>query len=89
MVEVDDGVFAPEAGLEFFAGDDLAGLLEEGGEDLEGLALELDAEAGFPELSGLQIDLIEAEAESRVGNLARHFNTKSSPLRLYHLVGIR
>jgi hypothetical protein len=84
VVEVDDGVFAPETGLEFFAGYYLAGLLKESSEDLEGLALELDAESGFPELSGLQIDLVETEAESRIGNLARHFNTKSSRSRLYH-----
>ena len=72
VVEIDDCVFSPETGLQFFAGDDLSGAFEEGGEDLEGLALKLDAEAGLPQFSTLQIDLVEAEAKSRVGNLARH-----------------
>jgi hypothetical protein len=78
VVEVDYGVFTPEACLEFFAGDDLAGLFQEGGEDLEGLPLQLDAEACFPELPCLQIDLIEPEAEPRVANLAHHFNPQAS-----------
>jgi hypothetical protein len=80
VVEVDDGIFAPEAGLEFFAGDNLAGFFQESGENFEGLALELDAKACLPELSCLQIDLIESEAEPRVANLARHFNPKPSPI---------
>ena len=78
MVEVDHGVFAPEAGLELFAGDDLAWTLEESGEDFEGLALQFDAEAGFPEFSALQIDLVKPEAEPCVRNLARHLNSVTS-----------
>ena len=38
VVEVDDGVAAPEAELEVVAGDDLSGALEERGENFEGLA---------------------------------------------------
>jgi hypothetical protein len=87
VVEVDDGVFAPEAGLEFFTGDDLSGLLEQGREDLEGLALEFDPEACLPKLSGLEIDLVESEAESRIGNLACHFTAKASRTKLYHYLG--
>jgi hypothetical protein len=86
VVEVDDGVFAPEALLEFFAGDDLSGAFEEGGEDFEGLGLELDAEAGFPDFAGLEIDLVEAEGEPGIGGRiaggADHVLPRTSRFRL-------
>ncbi len=72
VVEVDDGIFAPEAGLEIFPGYDLAGLLEQGRKDFKRLALQLDAEAGFPELACLDINLVQPKTEPRVSNLARH-----------------
>ena len=64
VVEVDGGVFAPETELEVFAGDDFAGFLEECSEDFEGLALDLDASARFPQFFCLQVGFEEAEADS-------------------------
>ncbi len=53
VVEVDDGVLAPETELEVLPGDDLAGMFEQGDEDLEGLALDLDPSARLPEFTTL------------------------------------
>jgi len=64
VVEVDGGVFAPEAELEFFAGDDFAGAFEEGGQDFEGLALDLNSLADFPELAALEVCFEETEGNS-------------------------
>ena len=68
VVEVDDGVAAPEAELEVVAGDDLAGALEERGEDFEGLALQLNPKTSLPEFSAIEVHLKESEGEFRIGD---------------------
>ena len=65
VLEVDDRVFAPDTELKIFPGDDLAGVLEEHREHLEGLALNFDSLASLPQLSGLQISLKETEKDPR------------------------
>ena len=52
VLEVDEGAVGPELAADGFAGEDLAGALEQHGEDLEGLRVELDAEALAAEFSG-------------------------------------
>ena len=64
MVEVDGGVFAPEAELQVLAGDDFAGVLQEGRQDFEWLALDLDAFACLPEFAGLEVSFEETEGNS-------------------------
>ena len=78
VVEVDDGVTTPEAELEVFAGDDLSGALEERGENLKGLRLQLDAETGLPEFAALEVHLEEPEGEFRVGDGGRHCAKRTS-----------
>ena len=63
MIEVDEGVGWPEAVAELFAGDDLAGFLEEQGKDLEGLVLELDSDAVLAEFAGAEVELEAREAQ--------------------------
>jgi len=70
MLEINEGVFGPEALLELLAGDDETGLLEENGEDLEGAILELETDAGFAEFAGEQIGFVGAEADDG-GKLGR------------------
>jgi hypothetical protein len=81
VVEVDGGVFAPEAELEVFAGDNFAGLLQKSREDFEGLALDLDAPARFPQFFCLQVGFEEAEADSCGG--CGHFLVLSSQLSVF------
>ena len=72
VVEVDESVGLPEAGAQVVAGNDLAGGLEEEGQDLEGLLLEFDAQAVAAKLSGAQVELEYAEAAGsgiRVGSV--------------------
>ena len=64
VVEVYGGVFAPETELEFFTRDDFSGVLEEGGQDFEGLALNLDSFASLPEFTALKVGFEEAERNS-------------------------
>jgi hypothetical protein len=84
MVEIHDRISAPEAILQLLTGDDLAGPLQQGSKDLEWLALELNPEACFPKLTGLQIRFEQPESDfstcSRGGHLhgfprALHFTT--------------
>ncbi len=70
VLEIDEGVFGPQAFLELLAGDDEAGVFKEDGENLEGTILELEADAGFAEFAGEQIGLVGAETDER-GKLGR------------------
>ena len=53
MVKIAEAFFGPDEFVEFFAGDDLARALEQCDQDLEGLVLEFQADAVFPQLAGL------------------------------------
>jgi len=64
VVEVDEGV-GPEALLEFFASDDLAGALQQNGEYLEGLTGELEFDAIFAQFSCFQFNRVEPEPNDR------------------------
>jgi|SRR5882757_2560553 len=64
VVEIDDCVLAPETELEVLAGDDLAWVFEQSGENLEGLALDLDPFARLPEFASLEIGFKESEGDS-------------------------
>jgi hypothetical protein len=63
VLEIDEGVFGPEAFLELLAGDDEAGLFQEDGENLEGAILDFQADAGFAQFTGEQIGLVGAETD--------------------------
>jgi len=52
VVEVDEGAVGPEGAGDLVAGEDLAGALEEQKEKLEGLGVELEAEALAAQLAG-------------------------------------
>ncbi len=78
VVEVDDRVTTPEAEVEVFPGDDLSGALEERGQNLKRLRLQLDAETGLPEFAALEVHLEEPEGEFRVGDGGRHFAKRTS-----------
>ena len=64
VLEVDNRVFAPEMKLKIFSRDNLARVLQQDGEYLERLALDLDSLAGLPELTALQISLEESKGHS-------------------------
>ena len=65
LVEVDEGVAAPDLAAQLFAGHDVAGAAHEEGEDLEGLLLELDEQAALAQLAVAQVDLEDSEADDR------------------------
>jgi len=65
VLKIDGRVFAPYPKLEFFAGDDLTGVLKQDRKNLEGLALNLNSLTSLPQLSGLQISLKETEKDPR------------------------
>ena len=72
MVEVDDRILTPESKLKFLTRDDLAGAFDQGGQDFERLALQLDAKACLPQFACLKINFVKAEGESRIGNRGWH-----------------
>jgi hypothetical protein len=76
VLEIDEGVFGPEAFLVLLAGDDDAGLLEEDSQDLEGAILDFQADAGFAKFAGEQVGFVGAEADDR-GKLGRGGHEKS------------
>jgi hypothetical protein len=67
MLEIDEGVGGPEAGLQLFSGEQLAGLFEKQGENLEGTAGEMDLRTVFAQLAGTEINLVGVEAKPTVG----------------------
>src|ERR1700730_614138 len=66
VIEVDEGIGGPEPGSEFLAGNDLAGPLQEHGQERKGLFLKLDFVAILAELGGAQIGLEQAETNDGV-----------------------
>src|SRR5207244_1798340 len=57
VVEIDEGFGLPELGAQLFAGDDFAGPLQEQGEDMERLFLELNPHALLAQLPCAQVHL--------------------------------
>ena len=74
MVEIDEGVAGPEAALQFIASDHFPAMLEEDGENLTGLFLELDSNAVFPKLTGAQVEFIGAKTQ-RIRREGRVFHS--------------
>ncbi len=62
VVEVDEGAVGPEGAGYFIAGEDFVGSLEQHQQDLEGLDVELDADALLAQLAGGGVGLEDAEA---------------------------
>ncbi len=62
MFVVDEGAVGPELTGDLFAGEELAGVREEEGEDLEGLGVDLDADALAAQLAGGGVGLEGSEA---------------------------
>jgi hypothetical protein len=67
VIEIDVGVGGPEIFLEVLAGDEFAGMLDEYGEDTEGLFLDSDAQAVFAEFAGAKIEFEDSETELGAG----------------------
>ena len=65
MLEVDEGAIGPELAADFFAGEDFGGALEQHGEDLEGLCVQLDAKALAAEFAVRRVELEDSEAVER------------------------
>jgi hypothetical protein len=51
VLEIDESRVFPEAALDFFAGDDLSGSLDQKQQDAEGLWLKLEENAGLAQFS--------------------------------------
>ena len=71
VLEIDEDVGRPEPALELLAGDDLTGMLEQGGEHLERLVAQPDADAALEEQTGRQVDREVAEAKDRGARFVR------------------
>src|ERR1700730_10032922 len=65
VIEIDEGFGRPEFAMQLLASDAFAGPLEQGGQDLEGLILELYLLAALAELSCFKVHLKGAEADDR------------------------
>jgi hypothetical protein len=61
MLEIDYNIGTPYTQLEFFPGYNFSGVFQQDCEDFEGLALQFDLAARFPQLTGLQVGLKKAE----------------------------
>jgi hypothetical protein len=75
VAEIDKGVLRPDALAELIAGDELAGVFEESGQNLKGLARKLDANPGFAQFTGGKVHGEGAEAKLRfdeVGHRVRN-----------------
>jgi hypothetical protein len=64
-VEIDIDVGGPQLLPDFFAGDGLAGALEQDEQEIEGLLLKFDARAFLAEFVGARIDFEDTETEQR------------------------
>ena len=61
LVEVDEGVVRPQPGAQFFPGDQFAGSVDQRTQDIERLALQLDAGPVFADFPGNEIDVEHTE----------------------------
>ena len=67
LLEVHERVGGPQFLLQLFSADDLAGTLQQHGQDLHRLALQSDLHSLFVKFSGPQIKLEDPEAGDRRG----------------------
>jgi hypothetical protein len=65
VVEIDESVFGPEFFLKFLASYDLAGVLKQHSQCLEGLFLKANSQAVLPQLARAKIQLEYSKAEPR------------------------
>jgi len=63
VLEVDEGILRPKMPAEFFAGNQLAGAVEQKREDSNGLALEFEFHAALPQLGCLPIEFEGCKTE--------------------------
>jgi hypothetical protein len=68
VLKIDYYIRIPDSSLQLLARDDFAGALQKNREDSEGLALELYASAGSPQLTRFQVRFKETEGQA-VGSL--------------------
>jgi hypothetical protein len=66
MVKVNESVRGPKSGPKLLAGDDLTRILEQDGQDLEGLVLELDLLAVLAQFGGGKVGLENTETHGAV-----------------------
>ena len=79
-VKNDEGVFGPEAFLQLLARDDFTGAFQQHRQNLEGLILQFDLDAGLAQLHRGQIHFVKAEAENRrIGRGHFHRAPSNSP----------
>jgi hypothetical protein len=62
VIEIDGGTVRPKRGTELLPGHQIPLALEQSYQEKEGLALKIEANASFPELSRVEIDLENPEA---------------------------
>jgi hypothetical protein len=65
VVEIDESVFGPEFFLKFLASYDLAGVLKQHGQCLEGLFLKANSQAVLPQFARAKIQLEYSKADPR------------------------
>jgi hypothetical protein len=67
VLEIDESVGRPQAALQLFSCEQLAGLFEKQGENLEGTAGEMDLRTVLAKLARTEINLVDVEAKPTVG----------------------
>jgi len=72
VVEIDEGLGAPEALTHFLAGDEFGGVIQEHDQDLKGLGVQFDTDPMLAELSGGGVGLEGAEGEDARGGVSGH-----------------
>ncbi len=72
MVEIDKGVGRPDLRPKFFAGHEIAGTLQQCRKHTQGLALQAQLYAAFPEFTGAQIQLKNVETQHARGEPVGH-----------------
>ena len=73
MVEIHEGICGPQPLLKVFAPNDLAGVLEQHRQDLEGLLLKPDLQAALAQFASTKINLEHPKTEPP-GNLMVWFH---------------
>ena len=66
MLEIDECFCRPESLSQLLAGDEFAGTIQQGLENLKRLIGEIDPDAGLPQLARAQIQLERAKADERI-----------------------
>jgi hypothetical protein len=77
VIEVAESVSRPEEVAELFASDEMAGILDQEGEDFQGWAGEVDLVAVLPEFVGVGVEKEGAEGD-KVSLIPVHFDTPTS-----------